>query len=287
MPEKSLKIPFNGSEFFINIADGNMVKLNHIYEISGSERGKKPAEWNKLESTKNLIKSIKRDETPIIKTKRGTGGGTWAHWQLALSYAQYLSPELHGIVNNVFKERLEETIDPELGIDRSKERARKAWKAQGKSDKWITEREQGKYIHGVYVETLIEHEVKPGPEIGRCTNQIYKGLFRTDKAGLEKSIRERNPDLPKKINVRDHAKLSSIAAISLSEALSSERIDEVNAIGVNECSSISLEKATSVRLALNDSRSKDNASLPPRKNKANPNIEKDRKKIKALKDAIG
>ena len=28
-----------------------------------------------------------------------------AHWQLALSYAQYLSPELHAIVNDVFKIR--------------------------------------------------------------------------------------------------------------------------------------------------------------------------------------
>lgn len=286
MSEKSLKIPFNGNEFFINIADGNMVNLNHIFEISGASGGKDPRRWKSLESTKTLIKSMNVGESDILKTKRGEGGGTWGHWQLALSYAQYLSPELHIVVNSVFKERLEETIDPELGINRSKERARKAWKAQGKSDKWIAEREQGKYVHGIYVDTLINHEVKPGYEIGQCTNQIYQGLFHTDKAGLEKSIRDKNPDLPKRINVRDHAKLSSIAAISLSEALSSEKIEDFNASGVIECSNISLEKATSVRLALNDSASKDKASLPPIEKKVVRNPAIYRKKFKEMKDAL-
>ena len=193
---------------------------------------------------------------------------------------------MHIAVNNVFKERIEETIDPELGINRSKERARKAWKAQGKSDKWIAEREQGKFVHGIYVDTLINHEVKPGYEIGQCTNQIYQGLFHTDKSGLEKSIRDKNPDLPKRINVRDHAKLSSIAAISLSEALSSEKIEDFNASGVIECSNISLEKATSVRLALNDSASKDKASLPPSQKKVVRDPAIYRKKFKEMKDAL-
>lgn len=285
MPEQSLKIPFNGTEFFINIADGDMVNLNHIHEISGAKETQSPKRWTALPTAKRLIKSINGGKSVLLK-KRGIGGGTWAHWQLALSYAQYLSPELHTAVNDVFRERIEETIDPELGIDRSKERARRAWKAQGKSDKWIAEREQGKAIHGSYVDTLIEHEVKPGHEIGQCTNQIYKGLFRTGKSGLEKSIRNKTPGLPKRINIRDHAKLSSIAAISLSEALSSERIEELSASGVNECSKISLDKATSVRLALDDSRSKDRASLPPESNKVIRDNEKIRSNIKGLKDAL-
>jgi len=29
----------------------------------------------------------------LVKTTRGKGGGTWAHWQIALAYAKYLSPE--------------------------------------------------------------------------------------------------------------------------------------------------------------------------------------------------
>jgi hypothetical protein len=284
MLENSLKIPFNGAEFFINIAEGNMVNLNHLHQISGASPGKEPKEWNKLDSTKNLIKSINGGKSPVLKTRRGANGGTWAHWQLALSYAQYLSTELHIVVNQAFKDRLEEVIDPELGIERSAERARKSWKAQGKSDKWIAEREQGKHIHGAYVNTLVKHDVKPGKEIGQCTNQIYKGLFQKNKIDIEKSLREKNPSLPKKINIRDYAKLSSLAAISLSEALSSERIEHINAIGVGECSKVSLEKAISVRLALNDSRAKDNL-CDMRKN-----TEHDREKInnniQPLKNAL-
>lgn len=179
---------------------------------------------------------------------------------------------------------MEEVIDPELGIVRSAERARKSWKAQGKSDKWIAEREQGKHIHDEYVNTLVKHDVKPGKEIGQCTNQIYKELFHKDKDNIEKSLREKYPSLPKRINIRDHAKLSSLAAISLSEALSSERIDYINATGVAECSKVSLEKATSVRLALHDSRNKD--ILSDRKLISERDREKINQNIQALKSIL-
>lgn len=71
-------------------------------------------------------------------------------------------------------------------------------------------------------------DVKPNHEIGICTNQIYKGVFGKDKNGIEKEIRDRTPGLPKKINIRDHAKRSSIAAIGLAEALAAEDIDAFN-----------------------------------------------------------
>ena len=32
------------------------------------------------------------------------GGGTLAHWQIGLAYAQYLSPELHMICNQIVKD---------------------------------------------------------------------------------------------------------------------------------------------------------------------------------------
>lgn len=289
MPDKSLKIPYQGSEFFLNIADGNMVSLNSVYEMAGAPENQSPYEWSRLPSTKSLIESMSNENTEksrILKSKRGRNGGTWAHWQLALSYAQYLSPELHLAVNGVFKERLEEMVDPELGLTRSQERARKAWKAQGKSDEWIAKREQSKQIRDVYVSTLIDHDVKPGSEIGHCTNQIYKGLFLTDSAGLEYHLRQKNPDLPKKINIRDHAKLSSLAAISLAEALSSEKIEEIDAQGVDHCAQVSHDKASSVRMVLEESRSKDKASLPPPVNKANRDKEKNRQNISKLRDAL-
>lgn len=42
-----------------------------------------------------------------MTTQRGKGGGTYAHWQLGLAYAKYLSPEFHICCNTVVRERME------------------------------------------------------------------------------------------------------------------------------------------------------------------------------------
>lgn len=280
-----IEVPYNGQSFFIDIADGKMVNLNRIYEISGASSGKEPKEWKKLEGTKNIIKSIEGGNSPILKTKRGGingGGGTWAHWQLALSYAQYLSPELHLAVNQVFKERLEEIIDPELGIERSRDRARTSWKKQGHDEEWIAKREQHIDTRKAYTTTLIGHDVKPGTEIGHCTNKIYKGIFNKDKSEIEQEIRHKKPNLPKKINIRDHAKMSSLAAIGLAEALASEEIDEFDVRGVKDCAQVSFDKGMSVRKALDDSRSK----APKKPVEKTFDVESHKKGIAGLRDIL-
>ncbi|WP_025039772.1 KilA-N domain-containing protein [Nitrosospira briensis] len=282
MTPSRIEISYNGEKFLIDIADGNMVNLNKLHELSGTVRGKAPKEWVKLPSTKNIIESINGGKSPVLKTKRGMGGGTWAHWQLALSYAQYLSPELHLIVNQIFKERLEETADPELGINRSRARAVKRWERQGRDEKWIADREHHLDTRKIYINTLLEHDVKPNYEIGICTNKIYKGLFNKDKAEIEKDIREKNPDLPKKVNIRDHAKRSSIAAIGLAEALASEEIDQCDIRGVEDCAKTSFDKGFSVQLALSHSRSKSKGNLPKKAISA----EEGKRRIKELRDAI-
>lgn len=42
-----------------------------------------------------LAENLKVSAAHIYKTKRGKGGGSFAHWKIALAYAQYLSHELH------------------------------------------------------------------------------------------------------------------------------------------------------------------------------------------------
>lgn len=256
MPFLSLEFSYCGQSFLLDVAEGNMVDLNRLHEISGAPKGKEPKEWAKLPSTKNLIKSMNGGKSPVLKTKRGKGGGTQAHWQLALSYAQYLSPELHLAVNQVFKERLEEMLDPELGIKRSRERAKKAWAKQGHDKRWVATREQGIDTRNGYTDTLVTHDVRPGVEIAHCTNKIYKGIFNQDKGEIEAGLRAKNPDLPKRVNIRDHAKRSSLMAIGLAEALASEEIEDHDIRGVTNCAQVSYDKGMSVRLALNDSNSK-------------------------------
>ena len=282
MKPPRIEIPYNGQFFFIDIADGNMVSLNRIYEISGSPKNQDPSQWMRLETTKKVIESLNMDETHISKTKRGIGGGTWTHWQLALSYAQYLSPELHLVVNQVFKERLEEAIDPELGINRSQARTIKKWESEGRNEQWIAARIHNAKNHTIFVDTLLNHDVKPNHEIGICTNQIYKGVFGKDKNGIEKEIRDKTPGLPKKINIRDHAKRSSIAAIGLAEALASEEIDGFNIRGVDNCAKVSFDKGFAVQGALSESRSKSQAKPLLKKITA----ENAMTKLQVLKDVL-
>ena len=277
-----IEIPYNGQTFLIDVAEGNMVNLNKLHELSGSPETKSPKRWTALPTAKNLIESINDGKSVFLKTKRGIGGGTWAHWQLALSYAQYLSPELHLVVNQVFKERLEENIDPELGVIRSRDRAVKKWQSQGHDDKWIADRERHLDTRKVYVDTLLTHDVKPNHELGICTNKIYKGIFNKDKSELEKDIRENNPGLPKTINIRDHAKRSSIAAIGLAEALASEEIEQCNIRGVDECAKTSFDKGFSVQLALSDSRSKSKAKSSDKK----ISVEDGKKRMQELRNAL-
>ena len=282
MKPPSIEIPYNGQSFFIDIAEGNMVNLNKLHELSGAMKGKEPKRWTNLSSVKNIVESANDGKTAILKTKRGIGGGTWAHWQLALSYAQYLSPELHLVVNQVFKERLEEAIDPELGINRSQERSVKKWEDQGHDEKWIADRIHNTNNRNVYVDTLLDHDVKPNHEIGICTNKIYQGLFNKDKNGIEKEIREKTPNLPKNINIRDHAKRSSLAAIGLAEALASEEIDGFNIRGVDNCAKVSFDKGFAVQGALSESRSKSQAKPLLKKITA----ENAMIKLQVIKDAL-
>ncbi len=43
----------------------------------------------------------------VLEAKRGKGGGTWAHWQVAMAYAKYLSPEFHMWCNTVVRSHME------------------------------------------------------------------------------------------------------------------------------------------------------------------------------------
>ncbi len=265
MKPPKIEIPYNGQTFFMDIAEGNMVNLNELHELSGKIKGKEPTRWTSLTSVKNIIETANNGKTVILKTQRGIGGGTWAHWQLALSYAQYLSPELHLIVNRVFKERLEETIDPELGINRSQARAVKKWKSEGRDEQWIAARIHHQYTRRIFVDTLINHDVDPIHGIGFCTNRMYDGIFNMDKNEIEKDLRNSTPDLPKKINIRDHLKRSSIAAIGLAEAMAAEDIDDFDIRGVRKCAEVSYNKGLAVQSALSESRSKSPAKLASKK----------------------
>ncbi|MGL6496160.1 KilA-N domain-containing protein [Aeromonas veronii] len=94
------------------------LNLNALHRACGAKYSKRPNEWLRLESTKELIKELqtvicgKSNELPndsdleVIYTKCGPqsyGGGTYAKIELAVSYAGWLCPKFHLKVIRAFQ----------------------------------------------------------------------------------------------------------------------------------------------------------------------------------------
>lgn len=86
------------------------LSLTDMWKASGSPNDKRPSEWLRHDGTIEFIEALSASNmgTAHIKTIKGNGGGTWAHWQIALAYAKYLSPEFHMWCNQVVRAHMEE-----------------------------------------------------------------------------------------------------------------------------------------------------------------------------------
>jgi hypothetical protein len=217
-----ITIECNGEKFLIAIANGEMVNVNQLHVASGKKSNQSPAQWLRLPATINLLKPIANrynvEESHIIKTKRGKGGYTMVHWQLALAYAKYLSPEIHLQVNQVFKERTEEIIDPTLSYERGKQRAIDSWQRRGKDNEWIAARLNGIETRNYFTDTLAKHGTKGKQfaQISDIENQAVLGCT----AKQYKTKRQ----LAKSARTRDHLNRSDVIALELLESVSIDKI---------------------------------------------------------------
>lgn len=88
-----------------------MVSLTDMWKASGSDPARAPAEWQRSADAQRFIEFLAEThnmgDSHVIAVKRGKGGGTFAHWQVGLAYAKYLSPEFHMWCNTVVRERME------------------------------------------------------------------------------------------------------------------------------------------------------------------------------------
>ncbi len=227
----------DGEKFLIAIVNGDMVNLNDLHVAAGKKEMQSPRRWLKLPSTLNLksvvAKKYNIEIFDIIKTKRGKGGGTTTHWQLALAYASYLSPEIHLQINMVFKERLEELVDPELSITRGEQRAVDTWKRQGKTPGWIANWLEGISTRKHFTNTLVEHGVKAARDFAEISNVENVAILGETAKAFKK-----DKGLSKNARVRDHLRRSELAAFSLLEAVTSDKIEDENSKNSVECKKV-------------------------------------------------
>lgn len=215
-----------------------MVCLTDLWNAAGCPKGKRdPRKW-KLEAGKQFIdfvaKFLNVRSAYIWDARRGQGGGTFAHWQIALSYAKYLSHELHMHVNQIYMrysmgdlELAEEVFDRTIeGVE-----------AQRRSAARI----HSKVVRNEHTQTLLEHGVCESKEFAICTNGTYQGLF----GGTARQLK-RQRGLRANDNLRDDFNLVEISAVFLSEALEDRQMRDETLFGVTECRNACFEQGQAV-----------------------------------------
>jgi hypothetical protein len=236
----------------IRVDDAGRVCLNDIHKAAGFTKNQRPHDWIRGPSATREISAVleritgksrnwtKDEIRSAYHTAKGQQGGTWAHENLALGYAAYLSPKLAVDIRDVFLryQRGDETLIPEI-ISR-----------KPANDDRDLHRQIGKQVRNKYTRTLDEHGVTEPLEYAACTNETYKALF----GGTAKQIRNLR-GLAKNANIRDNMTLPELAFTMASEALAAERIEQEAAAGFLECRDATKAASFSIRGAIEADRS--------------------------------
>jgi hypothetical protein len=218
----------------IRVDENGMVSLNDIHKSAGFSVNQRPSDWLALPNPKRDIISTlklitgksgnwaKNDYKSVYYTKSGQAGGTWAHENLALAYASYLSSDLGVQIRDVFLRYKsgDETLIPEIRENK------------GKRIDELREKHRtiGKAVRKDYTQTLKDHGVDKPFDYAHCTNEVYKPIL----GGTATQVREQRK-LPKKANLRDHITTNELAFTMAAEALATERIEQTDADGYREC----------------------------------------------------
>jgi hypothetical protein len=85
-----------------------------MWRASGALENKRPTDWLAAPSAREFVEFIgenvnaEKSGIEIVRTIRGgTNPGTWAHWQVAMAYAKYLSPSFHAWSNDVVRAHMQ------------------------------------------------------------------------------------------------------------------------------------------------------------------------------------
>ncbi|MDQ7026887.1 MAG: BRO family protein [Anaerolineae bacterium] len=129
----------------------------------------------------------------------------------------------------VGKERLDETIDPELGLFRSFDRSIEQYRQSGKSETWIEARIQGIVTRKAFVDALKVAVLSAPPTIyAEATEKVYNGLWKRTTAQLRGDLQ-----IGKKANPRDHFGKYALIYTRLAEELATEKLDQANTVVIS------------------------------------------------------
>ena len=208
----------------------DLVSLTDLFkqaQVRGLTSGKRnPSDWSKeagAEFIDFVAENLHTRKSGIYKSSKARadrGGGTFAHKQIALAYAKYLSPELHMEVNDVFMKV--QTASPEIAdsiVDRM---------SQEELNRHIA-RAAGIATRKEFAGKLAARGVT-GQGFSDCTNALYVPLFK----GTAKELRAARK-LPAKANVLASMQTRDLVTIAFTELVAGDRIAAENVFGNNAC----------------------------------------------------
>jgi KilA-N domain len=171
----------------------------------------------------------------VIYTKTGQSGGTWAHENLALAYAAYLSSSLAFEIRDVFLRY--KKADPTLADEVLE-------KATPEANEWAAVRALGRVKRNEFTTTLQKHGVE-GFGYANCTDTVYKELF----GAPSKKLKEERC-LPKTDNLRNRMTTDELVTVMFAETLSRQRIEEEDPVGNGPCIKATQRSSAFVRQAI-------------------------------------
>ena len=121
-------------------------------------------------------------------------------------------------------ERMKETADPSLSIDR----ARENWQKLGHSEKWIQQRMTGQETRNKLTDYWKEHEITKDEEYAILTNIIHQ-----EWSGLSVKEHKQLKGL-KSQNLRDHMSEAELIFTALAELSTRQVAENTNATGMKE-----------------------------------------------------
>lgn len=93
-----------------------MLCLTDMWKAAGAGEAQRPANWFQQAGVEQFCQYVAASQNVaidyIIQAERGRNGGTWAHWQVGMAYAQYLSPAFHAWCNSVVRQHMEGRLAP-------------------------------------------------------------------------------------------------------------------------------------------------------------------------------
>jgi len=121
-------------------------------------------------------------------------------------------------------ERMKETIDPAISIDR----ARENWQKLGHSEKWIQQRMMGQETRNKLTDYWKDHEITKDEEYAILTNIIHQ-----EWSGLSVKEHKQLKGL-KSQNLRDHMSEAELIFTALAELSTRQVAENNNATGMKE-----------------------------------------------------